>query len=159
MSTVDVYGAYQHLIRPIAARLARKLPGYSREDLEQSGAVGLLEACQRYNPSRASTFALFAKARIRGAILDSLPRCKPLASSAIAPEGSYGGVSPEKHAEIAEMEAEVEKLPEAQRVILRLHYGEEMSLRAAGRAAGISLAAATRREDRAMRTLRARMVA
>lgn len=157
MSEHEIFDRHAHLIRPIAARLARRLPGYSLDDLRQSGAVGLLEACARYRPSRAATFAQFARARIRGAILDSLPRSRPLASSMNAPEGSYEGESAERGAEIAEMEGMVEELPEKQREILELHFGAEMSLREAGRCAGISLAAATRRQARAITTLRKRM--
>lgn len=158
MSNHEIYDAYQHLIRPIAARLARQLPGHSLEDLRQTGSVGLLEACAKFRPARAATFAQFARARIRGAMLDSLPRSKPLASTD-APEGSYDGESPERGAEIAEMQTMVEELPERQREILRLRYGGEMSLRAAGRAAGISTAAAVRREKRALQTLRKWMAA
>lgn len=158
MSISEIFDAYQHLIRPIAARLARHLPGYSLEDLRQSGSVGLLEACARYRPDRASTFAMFARARIRGAMLDSLPSSKPLASSS-PPEGSYDGASPEKAAEMAEIAEMVEELPLKQQLIVKLHYGREMSLRAAGRAAGISFAAARGREARAMQALRKRMAA
>lgn len=157
MTAHEIFAAHEHLIRPIAARLARHLPGFPIEDLRQSGAVGLLEACAKFRPARGSSFPQFARARIRGAILDSLPRSKPLARSETAPEGSYEGESPERGAEISEMEAMVEELPERQRVILELHYRREMSLRAAGRLVGISLAAATRREARAMGTLRKRM--
>ncbi len=157
MTAREIYDAYQYLIRPIAARLARQLPCHSLEDLRQSGAVGLLQAAAKFKPGRAASFPQFARARIRGAMLDSLPRSKPLAGSEIAPEASYEGENPERGAELAEMVAEVEELPSPQREIIRLRYGGEMSLRAASRRAGISLATATRRERRAIANLRKRM--
>lgn len=158
MSKNEIFDAYQHLIRPIAARLAQHLPGYSLEDLRQSGSVGLLEACGRYRPEKAATFATFARVRIRGAMLDSLAGSKPLASAS-PPDGSYDDESPFLAAQLAEMDAAVEELPKRQREILELHYRGEMSLRAAGRAAGICFSAAKRREQRALSTLRKRMAA
>lgn len=158
MSKGDVFARYQHLIRPIAARLARLLPGHSLEDLQQSGAVGLLEAASKYDHRRARTFAQLAKMRIRGAILDSLARSRLIANDADSPEASEDGVA-FRAAHLAEMHVAIAGLSREQREILELHYAGEMSLRAAGRAAGISLAAARRREQRALAALRKRMVA
>lgn len=159
MSTHDVFEQYQHLIRPIAVRLARHLPGHSLEDLRQSGSVGLLDACARYRADRSATFAVFARARIRGAILDSLAEAEVHGGVDEMQDSVSGEPSPERFAEIAELEAAVRELPFRQRQILELHYGREMSLRAAARAAGISFAAARRREASALAMLRVRMAA
>lgn len=44
------------------------------DDLIQFGFVGLLEATERFDPSRGTDFHWFARRRIRGAILDGLRR-------------------------------------------------------------------------------------
>jgi RNA polymerase sigma factor FliA len=57
----------------IARRIHKGLPVFVLlEDLVHSGVLGLLEATQRYDPTKNVKFKTFAKFRIRGAILDSL---------------------------------------------------------------------------------------
>lgn len=54
--------------------LRRMPPSTDVDDLIQAGTVGLLEAASRYRASAGSSFATYAKKRIRGAILDSSRR-------------------------------------------------------------------------------------
>lgn len=152
MSAHEIYAEYAHLIRPIAARLARQLPGHSLQDMEQTGSVGLLQAVSKFQERRAATFALLAKQRIRGAMLDSLAAHRRLGSDD-GPEASEPETA-SRSTELAEVREAVADLPRLQREIIDLHYGREMSLRAAGRAAGISCSAAARRERRAIAALR-----
>jgi len=42
------------------------------DDLWSAGAIGLIEAGRRFDPSRGASFATFAEHRIRGAMLDEL---------------------------------------------------------------------------------------
>ncbi|MFQ5718814.1 MAG: sigma-70 family RNA polymerase sigma factor [Acidobacteriota bacterium] len=64
---------YAPLVRYIAARLAARLPREtSVDDLIGDGLVGLLEAVQRFDPSKGVQFSTFAEMRIRGAMLDGL---------------------------------------------------------------------------------------
>lgn len=66
---------YLPLVRLHAGRLAMGLPSHvNREDLVQSGVLGLMEALQRFDPSRGVSFETFAGRRIRGAMLDELRR-------------------------------------------------------------------------------------
>jgi RNA polymerase sigma factor for flagellar operon FliA len=63
---------------PLVKRIARQLSAQataavSREDMEQIGLMGLLEALRRYGPPD-ERFAAFAALRVRGAILDELRR-------------------------------------------------------------------------------------
>jgi RNA polymerase sigma factor for flagellar operon FliA len=61
--------------RRIALRMARRCPDWiAREDLVAAGMVGLIEAADRYDGSRAEPFLAFAEHRIRGAVLDELRR-------------------------------------------------------------------------------------
>jgi RNA polymerase sigma factor for flagellar operon FliA len=57
----------------IASRIRERLPGHVElEDLVNAGVVGLLEASRNFDSSKNAQFKVFAKFRIRGAILDSL---------------------------------------------------------------------------------------
>ena len=61
--------------RRIALRMARRCPDWvAREDLVAAGMLGLIEAADRYDDTRAEPFVSFAEHRIRGAILDELRR-------------------------------------------------------------------------------------
>jgi len=66
---------YFNLVEAIASRIKRRLPSHvDVQDLVQTGMIGLLEASERYNPSRAVEFSTYANSRITGAILDELRR-------------------------------------------------------------------------------------
>ncbi|EEG76505.1 sigma-70 family RNA polymerase sigma factor [Dethiobacter alkaliphilus] len=66
---------YLPLVRLHAGRLALGLPAHvNRDDLLQAGMLGLLEALQRFDPTRGVKFESFAALRIRGAMLDELRR-------------------------------------------------------------------------------------
>jgi RNA polymerase sigma factor for flagellar operon FliA len=57
----------------IASRIRERLPGHVElEDLVNAGVIGLLEASRNFDSSKNAQFKVFAKFRIRGAILDSL---------------------------------------------------------------------------------------
>ena len=60
-------------VRYIAQRIHERLPGHvPLEDLVHAGIIGLIEAVDRFDPSKHTQLAAYAKFRIRGAILDSL---------------------------------------------------------------------------------------
>src|SRR5262245_15887446 len=66
---------HAEVARRIALKMARRCPTWSqRDDLVAAGLLGLTEAAQRYDGSRAEPFLPFAEQRIRGAILDELRR-------------------------------------------------------------------------------------
>jgi RNA polymerase sigma factor for flagellar operon FliA len=57
----------------IAARIRERLPqNVAFEDLVNAGVLGLIEAINSYDVTKAVQFKTFAKFRIRGAIVDSL---------------------------------------------------------------------------------------
>ncbi len=65
----------EHLpqIKRVARRISVSLPKHvDVQDLEGAGALGLIDAARKYNPSRGVKFKTYAETRIRGAILDSL---------------------------------------------------------------------------------------
>ncbi len=64
---------HMYLVRQIAFRVARGLPGHVEvDDVIQAGMIGLLEAARRYAQGSAARFKTYAGIRIHGAILDSL---------------------------------------------------------------------------------------
>ncbi|MBI5509021.1 MAG: FliA/WhiG family RNA polymerase sigma factor [Deltaproteobacteria bacterium] len=66
---------YLPFVRKVVSRLARRLPSHVRiDDLMGAGVVGLLEAFDRYDPTRVTNFETFAEFRVKGALLDELRR-------------------------------------------------------------------------------------
>jgi RNA polymerase sigma factor for flagellar operon FliA len=64
---------YAPLIKHVMARLPVRLPAHvDQDDLVGYGAVGLLEAVDRFDPDMGIKFETFARKRIRGAALDAL---------------------------------------------------------------------------------------
>lgn len=66
---------YLPLVRYVAGRMAlTPPPGLDYEDFFSFGAMGLLDAIDRFDPELGFSFQTFAVPRIRGAILDELRR-------------------------------------------------------------------------------------
>jgi len=64
---------YAPLIKYIAQRLACRLPvSVCLDDLISAGVLGLMDAIEKYDSTRATTFKTYAEWRIRGAMLDDL---------------------------------------------------------------------------------------
>ena len=64
---------YLPLVRIVCGRLAVSLPAHiDKDDLLSSGFFGLLEAIERFDPTRNIKFETYASLRIRGAMLDYL---------------------------------------------------------------------------------------
>ena len=63
------------LVRVVAKKVRDRLPNHVElNDLIEDGVFGLIAAAQRYDPARGVSFPLYAKHRIRGAIVDGLRR-------------------------------------------------------------------------------------
>jgi RNA polymerase sigma factor for flagellar operon FliA len=61
------------LVKHVVLQVAVHFPRYvDREELARAGALGLVEAAQRYDETRGVPFDRFAARRIRGAILDAV---------------------------------------------------------------------------------------
>ena len=64
---------YAPLIKFIARKIAIRLPSnIELDDLISSGVIGLMDAIEKYDPSRDNKFKTYAEFRIRGSILDEL---------------------------------------------------------------------------------------
>src|ERR1700730_12683200 len=76
---------YAPLVRFVVSRLG--IPSTSlleAEDLVSYGMIGLINAIDRFDPSRGVRFEAFASARIRGAVIDQLRSLNWLPRSAIS---------------------------------------------------------------------------
>lgn len=78
-STVDpkvkdeIVVEYAPLIKYIAQKIASRLPSnIELDDLISCGVIGLMDAIEKFDPSRDNKFKTYAEFRIRGAILDEL---------------------------------------------------------------------------------------
>lgn len=61
------------MARAIACRIHQRLPkAVELDDLISAGVTGLLEAIDRYDPTRKVPFETYAKHRIHGAVVDAL---------------------------------------------------------------------------------------
>lgn len=64
---------YAPLVKYVMGRLAISLPAIlDYEDVLSSGTIGLIEAIERFEPSKGVKFETYAIARIKGAIIDTL---------------------------------------------------------------------------------------
>jgi len=61
------------LVKAIAGHVQKSIPVHTElDDLVHAGTMGLFDAATKYREDREVTFPIYAKHRIRGAILDSL---------------------------------------------------------------------------------------
>lgn len=142
------------LVRILAARVLAGLPrdcGIEMADLVQAGNLGLLQAARTFSPQCGAPLAGYAKFRIRGEMLDAVRRnSDPGRSTFKAVQGSTAddgtdleGMIPapsehSPHSLLAESQRaailgeEVARLPPRYRIVVRLRYSREFSLREIG---------------------------
>lgn len=64
---------YMNLVRYVASKVGQGLPqNVEQNDLVSYGTFGLIDAIERFDPTRGFKFETFAISRIRGAMLDEL---------------------------------------------------------------------------------------
>jgi RNA polymerase sigma factor for flagellar operon FliA len=81
----ELITAYAPLVRFVVGRLGIPSTGLlEAEDLVSYGMIGLINAIDRYDPSRGVRFEAFASVRIRGAVIDQLRTLNWLPRSAIS---------------------------------------------------------------------------
>ena len=74
---------YAPLVKYVVGRLAIGLPAIvDYEDVLSDGTIGLIEAVERFDPTKGVKFETYAISRIRGAIIDQLRKADRLPRSA-----------------------------------------------------------------------------
>ena len=64
---------YIYLARYVVGRIKVNLPGsFSFEDIVSFGIEGLIDAIEKYHPSKGAKFESYALMRIRGSIIDKI---------------------------------------------------------------------------------------
>ncbi len=64
---------YAPLVRFVAQRISSRLPAnIELDDLISAGVIGLMDAIEKYDPTRDNKFKTYAEFRVRGSILDEL---------------------------------------------------------------------------------------
>ncbi len=62
-----------YLVDILAGRMVTQVPAFmNKDDMKSAGMLGLLDAANKYDPSKNILFKTFAEYRIRGAILDEM---------------------------------------------------------------------------------------
>lgn len=62
-----------YLVDILVGRMVTQVPSFmNKEDMKSAGMLGLLDASNKYDPSKNILFKTFAEYRIRGAILDEM---------------------------------------------------------------------------------------
>ena len=68
---VEIVLEYAPLVKYIAQKIASRLPSnIELDDLMSCGVIGLMDAIEKFDPTRDNKFKTYAEFRIRGAILD-----------------------------------------------------------------------------------------
>lgn len=81
MTRDQVIQRYARKVMYIARRIAHRLPAHAQlelDDLINSGALGLLDALDKFDPTKNASFGTYVEFRIRGAILDLLRGLDPV---------------------------------------------------------------------------------
>jgi RNA polymerase sigma factor for flagellar operon FliA len=163
----------QHLrlIRPIALSIYSKLPAHTitMEDLEQMGSIGLMAAAERCDQRRKHLFTSYARAKIRGAMLDGIRDwiAESMHQAEIQVEMldlPGANEDPETAAARAERDGAllraVQDLPARQRLVIEMRFRDGLTQRATAAAlGGVSQANVAALEGRGIRSLRQRLAA
>ncbi|MDX9841478.1 MAG: sigma-70 family RNA polymerase sigma factor, partial [Desulfobulbus sp.] len=61
------------LVDLVVQRMVPQVPSFmTREDMTSAAMVGLIDAANKFDPTRGAKFKTFAEYRVRGAILDEM---------------------------------------------------------------------------------------
>ncbi|MBW4024868.1 MAG: sigma-70 family RNA polymerase sigma factor [Proteobacteria bacterium] len=159
-----LYGSW---IKRTALMLKARMPWADLDELLQLGAIGMLEALQRFDTTRGVDFQAFCSRRIRGAMIDGLRRDgarqrgeAPFDGDSIDSAAVISGDSPEDPFTQLARSDNKRMLTEALRClpaldyrVLALHFYDEMNNREIAAILEISEGYASRIRKRALETL------
>lgn len=162
-TNTESFEDYAIWVKRIALQLHARMPWADIDELIQWGTLSLLEAKERFDPSRGKPFKAFAAQRIRGSMIDSLQReGREVRSSRGDPDlvaERTMGHSHEfddpmtillRHADNALVAEAIGKLSERQQFILNLFYAQEHNNREIAQALEVSEAYVSKTRRRAI---------
>jgi len=171
VSTETLHRLYGGWIKRIALLLKMRMPWAELDELLQWGAIGMLEAMQRFDSTLGVEFQAFAMRRVRGAMLNGLRREGRLrrgeaffnaddVDSAAFSDGS----SPEdplsrmlRDDNRAALTAALASLPPLEYRVLALHFHDDMNNREIAAVLEMSEGYASRIRKRALEFLATRL--
>lgn len=159
-----LYGGW---IKRMALLLRARMPWADVDELLQWGAVGMMEALQRFDGSQGVAFQAYASRRIKGAMIDGLRRegsrrrgeivFEPDDVEAAAYQSGIGPEDPFTHLAAAGnrqmLIAALRVLPPVEYQVLALHYYDELNNREIAAVLDISEGYASRLRKRALESL------
>jgi RNA polymerase sigma factor for flagellar operon FliA len=162
---------YGNWIKRTALMLKSRMPWADLDELLQLGAVGMLEALQRFDSTRGVDFQAFASRRIRGAMIDGLRREGARQRGESVFDGDVidsaallSGDSPEDPLSLLTRSDDrrllvdaLRYLPKLEYRVLALHFYEEMNNREVAAILDISEGYASRIRKRALELLALRL--
>ncbi len=168
-----LYAKYGNWIKRIALLLKYRVPWADLDELMQWGAIGMLEAMNRFDHTRGVDFEAFATRRVRGTMLNGLRREGMLrrGESMFDPDALDSaafneGTSPEdplaqlmRSDNQAALAIALRSLPELEFRVLGLHFYDEMNNREIAAILEISEGYASRIRKRALEMLAVRITA
>jgi len=133
---------YGHAVKSIAFNIASRITSQvDPEDLISVGMIGLLDAAERFDPSRGVKFMSYAELRIRGTILDELrnqdwvpisarKRAKAIETAAQNIERSTGHKATQKEigAEMGISEEDVQGIQNTYGALSLVYYMESVTM-------------------------------
>ncbi|HTI00215.1 MAG TPA: sigma-70 family RNA polymerase sigma factor [Acidisoma sp.] len=164
---------YGNWVKRTALMLKARMPWADLDELLQLGAVGMLEALQRFDSTRGIDFQAFCARRIRGAMIDGLRREGAIHrgetvfdTEVVETAAVKSGDSPEDplhHLSRADdkklIAAALRTLPALEYRVLALHFYDDMNNREIAAILNISEGYASRIRKRALEQLAARLTA
>jgi RNA polymerase sigma factor (sigma-70 family) len=165
-----LYGTW---IKRTALMLKSRLPWAELDELLQWGAIGMLEAMNRYDPSYGVSFQAFSARRIRGAMIDGLRRegsqrrGESVLDIEVVDSAAYaGGTSPDDPLALllrsdarALLVDALKTLPTLEYQVLALHFYDDMNNREIAAILDVSEGYASRIRKRALESLAIHMQA
>ncbi|GAB0116658.1 sigma-70 family RNA polymerase sigma factor [Acidisoma sp. 7E03] len=164
---------YGNWVKRTALMLKARMPWADLDELLQLGAVGMLEALQRFDQTRGIDFQAFCARRIRGAMIDGLRREGAIQrgetvfdTEVVEVAAVQSGDSPEdpllqlsRADDKKQIAAALKTLPPLEYRVLALHFYEDMNNREIAAILNISEGYASRIRKRALEDLAARLTA
>lgn len=119
------------LVRKIARRIKRLVPGLDLDDLIGDGSVGLIRAIDTFDPQRGPLLRQYARRLIVGAMLNGIRRMDPVSERArrLARDGENEryAIAMER-GQLPSMAEMNRRAPGFERAVAATHWGQPLSL-------------------------------